>query len=104
MSKALDDLRVSKEELDRRYREWIGNLILEESRCSYDQWKDRFYARFLVYDNFKSDYVRDDDGDIEVITTLKEDYKSFKNRGIYGVLATYEVSNDLAKSACQMPN
>lgn len=110
MSKALDYLVISQEELDRRYREWIGNLILDESRCSYDQWKDRFYITFWAYDNYENDYVRDDNGNVKVITTLKEDYKSFKKRGIYGVLQTYEVSekwkaaNDLAKSVCQMPD
>ena len=89
MSKALDYLKVSNEQLDRRYREWIGNLILEESRCSYDQWKDRYYITFKAYDNLENDYVRDDDGNIKFITTLREDYKSFEKRGPF--LHTQEV-------------
>jgi hypothetical protein len=42
MSRALDYLVISQEELDLRYGDWLGDLD-GEAWYSYDQWKEMFY-------------------------------------------------------------
>ena len=83
MSKALDYLVTSQEELDLRYNDWLDNLNNDEARYSYQQWKEMFYRTYRVYDNLKRDYIRDDSGNIKVVTTLKKDYKSFNRNPFF---------------------
>jgi hypothetical protein len=89
MSKALDYLVISQEELDLRYNDWLDtrnrNPFLIDNRVFYGyyQWKNKFYCTYKVWDNLKSDYIRDDSGNIKVITTLKKDYKSFNRNPFF---------------------
>ena len=82
MSGALDYLVISEEELELRYCDWLGDLD-GEAWYSYDQWKEMFYRTYRVYDNLKRDYIRDDSGNIKIITTLKRDYKSFNRNPFF---------------------
>ena len=82
MNKALDYLVISQEELDLRYGDWLGDLD-GEAWYSYDQFLEMFYCTYRVYDNLKRDYIRDDSGNIKVITTLKRDYKSFNRNPFF---------------------
>ena len=83
MSKALDYLVISQEELDLRYNAWLDTRDDNRVFYGYYQWKNKFYCTYKVYDNLKRDYIRDDSGNIKVITTLKKDYKSFNRNPFF---------------------
>ena len=83
MSKALDYLVISQEELDLRYNAWLDTRDDNRAFYGYYQWENKFYCTYKVWDNLKRDYIRDDSGNIKVITTLKKDYKSFNHNPFF---------------------